>query len=172
MSAPTTARGTKRVRDGVTCVEFARTFDAPIRDVWAAVTQSDRLARWVGTWDGEPSLGEVQFQMLYEGDDVPAETFSIDACDAPRLLRITSTAISGDGVQVWKLRLDLTEVEDVTTLTFCQDVPDPSLAEGVGPGWHYYLDRLVIAETGGDPAQVEWADYYPALCEHYRAEFG
>jgi hypothetical protein len=45
---------------------------------------------------------------------------------------------------------------------------DPAMAENVGPGWEYYLDRLVAAETGGDPAAIEFGDYYPAMSEHYR----
>ncbi len=42
--------------------------------------------------------------------------------------------------------LDLAEVDGVTTLTFGQSLPDPAWAESVGPGWDYYLDRLVAAE--------------------------
>ena len=41
-------------------------------------------------------------------------------------------------------------------------MPDPAIAESVGPGWDYYLDRLVAAETGGDLADVDCDDYYPA----------
>jgi len=47
-----------------------------------------------------------------------------------------------------------------------------SLAESVGPGWDYYLDRLVAAETGGDLTAIDFDDYYPAFAAHYRAELG
>ena len=33
------------------------TFHAPIEDVWAAVTEPERLARWIGTWTGDPATG-------------------------------------------------------------------------------------------------------------------
>lgn len=59
----------------------------------------------------------------------------------------------------------------MTTLTFAQSVPDAQLAEGVGPGWQYYLDRLMLAETGADPADIDFDDYYPALKKHYRELF-
>jgi hypothetical protein len=58
----------------------------------------------------------------------------------------------------------------VTTLTFAQEVGDAVLAESVGPGWDYYLDRMVAAETGDDLGSIDFDDYYPVLAEHYRAE--
>lgn len=171
MSQQPDAHGTKQVHDGRTFIEFSRTFSAPIEDVWAAVTESDRLARWIGEWTGDPAQGAVQFRMGFE-EDATEERMQIDACEPPHLLRLTSTVLSDDAEQQqWRFRIDLAEADGVTTLLFAQDVPTPAMAEGVGPGWEYYLDRLLVAETGGDPATVEWDDYYPALSEHYRALF-
>jgi hypothetical protein len=48
---------------------------------------------------------------------------------------------------------------------------DPTVAADVGPGWDYYLDRLVAAETGGDVAAIDFTDYHPADCEYYRSLF-
>ncbi|WGX99154.1 SRPBCC family protein [Nocardioides sp. L-11A] len=170
---PPTATGRRRDLDDETYVELVRTFRAPIEDVWAAVTESDRLARWLGTWTGDPADGEVIFQMTYEGDDVPGERFTIDECVPPYRLRITtSMPYDGENPEQWQLRLDLTEADGVTSLTFAQNVPDPAMAENVGPGWDYYLDRMVAAETGADPAAIDFDDYYPALSEHYRRAFG
>ena len=72
---------------------------------------------------------------------------------------------------VFHFVLELVEVDGTTTLTFSQSVPDAEMATGVGPGWEYYLDRLVAAETGADVTQVDFADYYPAQSDHYRALF-
>jgi uncharacterized protein YndB with AHSA1/START domain len=173
-TTPTTpaATGRKAVRNGQTYVAFERTFRAPIEDVWAAVTESDRLARWIGSWEGDPATGSVAFRMLYEGDEHPAEKFTIDECEAPHRLAITTEAPSPDGTtESWHLLLDLAEAEGVTTLTFSQSVPEPAMAESVGPGWDYYLDRMVLAEAGGDPGTLDFDDYFPALAEHYREEF-
>lgn len=169
MNQQPSSRGTRQVRDGRTFLEFTRTFRAPIEDVWAAVTESERLARWVGEWTGDPAEGAVQFRMTFEDETAP-ERMQIDECVPPRLLRLTST-VTGDAEQQWHLQMDLTEADGVTTLLFAQDLPDPAMAEDVGPGWEYYLDRLVAAETGADPATVVWDDYYPALKEHYQALF-
>ena len=163
------ATGRVEVRD-TTYLVLERTFRAPVEAVWAAVTEPERLARWIGTWTGKPESGEVAFRMLYEGDDVPPEPMRIDACDPPRHLAVTSEMpYDADTPATWQMMLDLAEVEGVTTLTFTQSLPAPEMAESVGPGWEYYLDRLVVAEDGRDAASVVWDDYYPALGEAYQA---
>jgi uncharacterized protein YndB with AHSA1/START domain len=173
-STPTTpaATGHKEEREGREFVVFTRTFRAPIDDVWAAVTESDRLGRWIGTWEGDPAEGQVRFQMRFEGDEASSEKFQIDVCEPPHRLAIT-TEMPYDGVnpQTWQLRVELAERDGVTTLTFAQDVPEPEMAHSVGPGWDYYLDRMVVAEAGGDPGTLDFDDYYPALADHYKAEF-
>jgi uncharacterized protein YndB with AHSA1/START domain len=172
----TTREATGRVeaRDTTTYLVLERTFHAPLDTVWAAVTEPERLARWIGTWTGDPAAGEVTFRMLYEGDDMPPESMRIDACDPPRHLAVTSEmpydADTGAGSgETWQMVLDLAEADGVTTLTFTQSLPVPGMAENVGPGWEYYLDRLVVAEDGRDAASVVWDDYYPALSEPYKA---
>jgi uncharacterized protein YndB with AHSA1/START domain len=167
-----TATGRNEGRDGTTYLVLERTFRAPIEDVWAAVTEPERLARWIGTWSGDPTTGEVRFRMLYEGDDVGDEAFRIDVCEEPTTLVVTSEMpYDGNTPVTWHLRLDLAETDGVTTLTFAQSLPDPTMAENVGPGWDYYLDRLVAAESGAAVEGVVFDDYYPRLSEYYRAAF-
>ncbi|MEJ7832250.1 MAG: SRPBCC domain-containing protein [Nocardioides sp.] len=171
-TTPIAPTGSRQTRHGTSYVVYTRTFRAPIDDVWAAVTEPDRLVRWVGTWDGDPKQGYVDFRMTAEGEDCPAEIYHIDTCEAPHRLVVHSS--SGEAAEadfVWRLELDLVEEAGVTTLTFAQMMSDPAIAESVGPGWDYYLDRLVAAATAGDVAAIDFDDYYPAQAEHYRAEF-
>ncbi|KQR12149.1 SRPBCC family protein [Cellulomonas sp. Leaf334] len=163
------ATGRRETRDGHDSVVFERVFRAPLESVWAAVTESDRLERWVGTWTGDPTTGSVLFRMNAEGDDAKPETFTIHECDPPHRVSLTSQVVGEQNV--WHFLLELTEDAGTTTLTFSQSVPDAETATGVGPGWDYYLDRLVAAETGGDVAALDFDDYYPALSDHYRAVF-
>jgi len=163
MSATPTGFLTRR--DARDCVSWQRTFRSPIDDVWAAITESDRLARWIGTWNGDPADGFVMFTMTAEGEDVPEARFDITECDRPRLLRVETV----DDFGAWYLSLELTEADGVTTLTMSQVIDDVTGVENTGPGWDYYLDRLVVAESGGDAATVAWDDYYPAQREHYLA---
>jgi uncharacterized protein YndB with AHSA1/START domain len=168
-SNPAPPAGRREVRDGTSYVVFTRSFLAPIAAVWAAVTEPERLGRWIGTWTGDPASGEVAFRMTAEGEDVAEETYRIEVCEPPRRL-VTRSSVGDDGTE-WLLELDLAESDGVTTLTFAQVMADPEVAENVGPGWDYYLDRLVAAEAGRDVAEVVWDDYYPARAGHYRAAF-
>ncbi|KPM56434.1 hypothetical protein CcI49_01635 [Frankia sp. CcI49] len=145
---------------------LTRTFQTPVREVWAAVTEDARLARWIGTFTGDPASGEVTFQMTAE-DGAPAQQVEIRECTPPHALRVGIHA----GSERWLLDLELAEADGVTTLTFSQPGLDPAAAENVGPGWEYYLDRLVAAETGGEPAAVDFErDYYPAMRDHYQRQ--
>ena len=160
--------GRREERDGESYLVFERTFRAPIDDVWAAVTESERLGRWIGVWTGDPASGSVTFRMTAEGDDVADETIWIDECVPPRRLVMRSAQPVEDDL-LWAWQVDLTETDGVTTLTFAQGVTDTELAESVGPGWDYYLDRLVAAHAGKDVAAIDFDAYYPAFKEHYRA---
>ncbi|MET0837310.1 MAG: SRPBCC domain-containing protein, partial [Marmoricola sp.] len=94
---------------------ITREFRAPIEDVWAAVTESDRLARWIGTYTGDPASGRVGFVMTAEGATEPSE-MEIRECDPPRVLRVTSHV----GEERWHLDLVLEEHDGTTVLTFTQ----------------------------------------------------
>ncbi|HYH72702.1 MAG TPA: SRPBCC family protein [Nocardioides sp.] len=163
------ATGRRETRNGEDFLVFERTFRAPIEDVWAAVTESERLGRWIGVWTGDPASGSITFRMTAEGDDVPDETIWIDECVPPRRL-VMRSAQPVEKDLLWAWEVDLAEARGTTTLTFAQGVTDPALAESVGPGWDYYLDRLVAAHAGEDLGRIDFDDYYPALKDHYRAE--
>lgn len=155
-------------RDGAPHLVWRRHFEAAVWDVWAAITEPTRLERWIGTWTGDPTTGQVYFQMTAEGVDAPSEPHAILACEPPTRL-VVQTDMPEELGGAWRLDLTLTEADGVTTLTFAQPMTDPELAASVGPGWEYYLDRLVAAETGADVTSIVWDDYYPAQSEAYSA---
>ena len=66
-------------------------------------------------------------------------TVHIVECEPPRRLVID---LPETETRTWRIALTLSEDADTTTLLFEQIVPpDMDIAE-VGPGWHWYLDRL------------------------------
>ncbi len=104
--------------------------------------------------------------MNAEGDGTPEQTFSVLSCDPPSGLTVHAADASG----VWELGFTLDEQDGITTFEFTQVIHDPNILDSVGPGWDYYLDRLMAAKSGGDPSAIDFdRDYYPALSEHYAA---
>lgn len=153
-------------RDGVHVLVQTREFRAPIEDVWAAVTEPERLARWIGTWTGDPESGSVRFAMTFEGQE-EGDTMTIRVCEPPYRLHVTSQV----GDDQWLLELDLTHADGVTTLTFTQPGLPVDMAGAVAAGWDYYLDRLVDTMSGTDPASRDFErDYYPATAGHYESQ--
>lgn len=142
-------------------LDFVRDYDASLDEVWSAVTDPERLARWFGRWSGDPTTGTVKVVMSAEAGTEPA-TVTIDACEPPRRLAVTLNSPDGP----WPLELALTEQVTGTSLRFLHHLAQPYDASSIGPGWQFYLDRLG-AEIEGMPAPHTWENYYPVLASAY-----
>jgi len=143
---------------------LTRTFQAPIDDVWASLTEPERTARWFGTWQGDAAPGnKVKVQMALE-DGQPWMEMTIEACEPPR--RLALSAIDDHGA--WHLDLTLTTSGGVTELRFTQHLTGTETVGEVGPGWEFYLDALV-ASRDGSPTP-DFNDYYPAMKDHFESQ--
>lgn len=140
---------------------LTRVFRASIRDVWASVTESEKTALWFGKWEGDAGPGKaVQVQLVHEKGQ-PWTSMTIEECEVPRRLVVTSK----DDFGSWRIELTLTQTGDTTELQLLQPLSDRKLAGDVGPGWEYYLDMLVAAREG--KAQPVFEDYYPSQKAYY-----
>jgi len=164
MTTPT-IQGTVRQIDGVPHLAITRRLAGSADEAWRDLTVSDRLERWIGRWEGDPASGHVSFFMTAEGQDVEPERYTILECDPPRRFAGDTSSAAGS----WHLWFELFEAGDATMLTFGQRL-DPGIDLGsVGPGWEYYLDRLLAMREGRDVDAVEWDAYFPAMREGYAA---
>ncbi|MFC5061657.1 SRPBCC family protein [Actinomycetospora atypica] len=151
-----------RTDDGGTAMVLRRRYPDPVEEVWAAVTESERLGRWIGTWTGEPREGgTVSFTMTGEVDaggevDEPTEV-AIRVCDPPRRLVVDLPV--GDGGDSWHLDLTVEPDGDGAVLVFAQSLPDGERNPDVEAGWNWYLDRLTASLHGGP--MPSWDDYAP-----------
>ncbi|GAA3918532.1 SRPBCC family protein [Actinoplanes auranticolor] len=138
-----------------------RTFRAPIEDVWASVTESDRTARWFGAWQGDAAPGAtIKVQMAFE-EQSPWFDFRIDACEPPRRLAVSMIDQSSNQ----RLELLLSHADGRTELRLVHHLDNPAEAGDMGPGWEYYLDMLVAARDG--LPTPDFGDYYPAMKPYY-----
>jgi uncharacterized protein YndB with AHSA1/START domain len=128
-------------------VLMRRSYDTPIQDVWDAVTQPDRIKRWLLPISGELRVGG-RFQL--EGNAAG----EILTCEPPRLLRTTF----GDPNSIVEVRLTpqgdadtVLELEHTVPLAMVQSSAG---ALYVGPGWDgalMGLGRFLHGEAIGDP---------------------
>lgn len=142
-------------------VVVQREYADPIGDVWTALTESDRLARWLGHYTGTGGAGgTVELTMTGEvdaGGEVAAPvTVSILECDPPRRL-VVDLPESAD--RVWRVTVTLAAEAGRTVLRLEQQVVDGLDAADVEAGWSWYLDRLG-ASLHGEP-MPPWTDYLP-----------
>ncbi|MET3862288.1 uncharacterized protein YndB with AHSA1/START domain [Dietzia sp. 2505] len=163
MSTTPTASG---YLDDSGSVVFPRRLPMSREQAWVAVTDPARTARWIGPWSGDPASGTVQLTMTAEDGD-PVDGVEVVTCDAPGLLVVRT----GPGGWLLTVRIEGDDGEAVISLE--QDIADAESASSIGPGWDYYLDRLVEAEAGRDPDALSFEpDYYPGLAEYYRSLLG
>jgi uncharacterized protein YndB with AHSA1/START domain len=128
-------------------VLLQRRYDTPIQDVWDAVTQPDRIKRWLMPISGDLRAGGT-FQLQGNAGG------QILTCEPPRLLRTTF----GDPNSILELRLT-PQGDDDTLLELEHTVPIEMAQSGagalyVGPGWDGALMGLGLylrGEAIGDP---------------------
>ena len=142
-----------RDADGVR-LQFVRTFPDPIDRVWAAITDPGELAKWYGTWRGDPSTGRIELASD-EGGGAFKSTEVVE-CVRPHKVAIVLPTPNGP----WPVSITLSESEGVTTAVFVHQLAEPYDAGSIGPGWHFYADRLAAAISGGTmPAFGDWSSY-------------
>ena len=140
---------------------LSRTFRAPIEDVWASVTESDRTARWFGPWKGDAAPGRmIKIQMGFE-DQAPWLDKRIDACDPPRRLALSNE--SGN----MRIELLLSHTDGLTELRLVHHLDPTDEISAYGPGWEYYLDMLVASRD--DLPTPSFDDYYPVMKPYFEA---
>ncbi|BBF99561.1 MULTISPECIES: SRPBCC family protein [Pseudonocardia] len=163
-AAPGPAGEVRRGPDGRSRLVFRRVFPDPIDEVWSAVTDPARCARWFGTWTGDARLGGTVALSLTSDEDSggpPADTL-ITECDPPHRLAVQVTE---GGDSAWELSVSLHPTGTGTVLTFEQVLPGTFSPADAGPGWHWYLDRLSAVLSGGP--MPDWEATLAATAQHY-----
>ena len=131
-------------------VLMRRSYDTPVQDVWDAVTDPDRIKRWLMPIGGDLRVGG-RFQL--EGN-AGGEILS---CEPPGLLKVTF----GGPASLVELRLTA-QGDDDTVLELEHTVPIEMAQSGagalfVGPGWDGALMGLGLflrGEVAGDPVEA------------------
>jgi uncharacterized protein YndB with AHSA1/START domain len=135
--------------DGTVELRFERVYPRPIETVWAAMTQPERLADWMGECRVEPRVGG-RFDVFVNRDEDAQVHGEVTAWDPPRALEFTWSSL---GEAPSRVRAELSEAgEGKTRLVFTHRGMEPRWMGLTFPGWHQLLERLNLLMTTGAAA--------------------
>jgi uncharacterized protein YndB with AHSA1/START domain len=160
--------GSLRSADGTGVVRIEDRYDTGIGDLWSALTDPGRLARWYGQAEGELHRGG-QFRLHVDdaGMDV---TGRVEACEPPRRLRVTTRETDesyrkGQGVPPFDAVTEVTLTADGNQTILVIEVRGMPLDKIAfyGAGWQIHAENLATYLAGRERGDTEarWAELVP-----------
>jgi uncharacterized protein YndB with AHSA1/START domain len=151
--------GSLRSADGKGIVRMEDRFDTDIDDLWSALTDPSRLARWLGEVEGDLRLGGEFRARYFDGWE---GTGRVEACEPPRrLLVVTKHHRQQDEMIV---EATLTADGDQTILVWEERGMPLNLLAEYGAGVQVHLEDLAAYIAGrerGD-GEARWNELMPA----------
>ncbi len=157
--------GTLMTSGEIAVIAFERRLAHPVDAVWAALTEPDQLAAWLGRGSVEPRAGgEVAIHTGPAGRSELQRTISgrVLTWDPPRVLE-HEWLQPGLDVSVVRYELEADAGGTILRLTHRRSVTPGGF--GGRAGWHAYLDRL-SAHLDGLPVPA-WTDRRAAVQAAY-----
>jgi uncharacterized protein YndB with AHSA1/START domain len=161
--------GSLRSADGKGIVRIEDRYDTDIDDLWSALTDPRRLARWYGQVDGDLRPGG-EFRLYIESDGWDG-TGRVEACEPPRRLLVTTRETDeswrkGRGAPPFDEAIEATLAADgdQTVLVIeVQGIPLDTIA-AYGAGWQIHAENLAAYLAGRERGDTEarWHELVPA----------
>ncbi|MGN6431350.1 MAG: SRPBCC family protein [Gaiellaceae bacterium] len=135
-------------------------YPTDIDDLWSALTEPERLARWIAEVEGDLSLGgefNARFTSSWEGPG------RVDVCEPPHRLLLTMNPGQNDETVIEALL----NAEDGGTRLVIEErgLPISALASH-GAGWQAHVEDLASLLSGREPA--DWRSRWTELTPSYR----
>jgi len=161
--------GSLRSADGSGIVRVEDRFDTDIDDLWSALTDPGRVARWYGRVEGDLRPGGG-FRLYLESDGWDG-TGRVEACEPPRRLLVTTRESDeswqkGRGAPPFDEAIEatLTADGDQTILVIqVRGLPLDKIAF-YGAGWQIHAEDLAgyLAGRERDDNEKRWDELVPA----------
>jgi uncharacterized protein YndB with AHSA1/START domain len=157
--------GSLRSADGKGVVRIEDRYDTDIDDLWAALTDPARLARWHAQVEGDLRPGG-QFRTYVEADDIES-TGRVVACEPPRRLVVTTRETDkswrkGNGVPPFDETLEATLIADGEQTVLVIEVRGMPLDKIAfyGAGWQIHAENLAAHIAGRERGDTEarWSE--------------
>jgi uncharacterized protein YndB with AHSA1/START domain len=153
--------GTLHSVEGKGIVRMVGRYDTDIEDLWSALTEPERLARWIAKVDGDLRLGgefDAIFTSSFEGPG------RVDVCEPPHQLRVTMCPGNEDETVIVA---ELVADGHQTILTIEErGLPLEEVAVH-GAGWQAHVEDLATHLAGRE--QSHWRSRWAELTPSYRA---
>ncbi|HYY26912.1 MAG TPA: SRPBCC family protein [Chthoniobacterales bacterium] len=148
---------------------FKRRLQHPVEAVWAAITDPEQRAEWIGiTMIDRRAGGTVD--TIVEGPPVPTEQRTVRGrilvWDPPRVFE---HEWNQSLVEKSVVRYELVAVGDATILTFTHRGLSVPNAKGYVSGTHAFLDRLDAQLNGFD--LPDWKQRYAEVQQAYYSDY-
>jgi uncharacterized protein YndB with AHSA1/START domain len=151
--------GTLGSADGKGVIRMEDRYDTGVADLWSALTQPDRLARWLGEFEGDLHVGgEYKAQFFASGWE---GTGRVEACDPPHSLRVVNRGTDAPDEHV--IEVTLTADGDETILVLEERGMPLDLLTAYGAGIQIHVEDLAAYLAGRDrvDAQARWTELEP-----------
>jgi uncharacterized protein YndB with AHSA1/START domain len=149
-------------------VRIEERYDTDADDLWSAITDPARLARWHGQVEGDLRPGG-EFRIYIEANDIES-TGRVEACEPPRRLLVTTRETDesyrkGQGVPPFDQSVEATLTADgaQTILVIeVQGMPVDKIAF-YGAGWQIHAENLAAYLAGRERGDTEarWNELVP-----------
>ena len=152
--------GSLRAVDGKATVRMEDRFGTDIDDLWSAITEPERLARWLVQVHGDLQLGgmfRARFTSSWEGPG------RVDVCEPPRRLLVTMTP---GGEEQTVIEAELFAEGSQTRLVVEERGLPLGDAYKHGAGWQAHIEDLG-SYLAGKPAR-DWKARWTELISAYR----
>jgi uncharacterized protein YndB with AHSA1/START domain len=148
-----------RSADGRGVVRIEDRFDTDIDDVWSAITDPERLARWLGVVEGDLRVGG-EYKARYYASGWEG-TGRVDVCEPPHRLRVLD--VQGGETAENSTEITLTADGEQTVLVFEQRGMPLELVAAYGAGNQVHIEDLGSHLAGGErcDAEARWAALEP-----------
>jgi len=160
VSADSRIKGTLLAANGKGIVRMEDRYDTSIEDLWSAITDPQRLARWIAEVSGDLRPGgdlRASFTSGWEGAG------RLDECEPPRRLVLTLDPGQEDETVI---EAELFAEGDQTRLVIEErDLPLAKLAAH-GAGWQAHVEDLAAYLDGR--LRVDWRQRWTELNPYYR----
>ena len=146
----------RRIDEEHGAVRVEDVYDTDIADLWSAITEPERLARWIATGEGELTVGGIihaSFTSTWEGAG------RIDVCEAPHHLVLTMEPGTTDEAVIEAV---LSVEEGRTRLVIEERGLPLDVLHKHGAGWQAHIEDLGRYLAGdGSNWKARWTELTP-----------